>query len=65
MKKHLPLPLLSLLVSFCVPLAAAAAEDVKARAARLQKSAIVVDTHEDLPEELEKAWVDIGACQKP
>ena len=64
MKKHLPLPLLSLLVSFCFPLAAAAAEDIKARAARLQKSAIVVDTHEDLPEELEKAWVDIGARQK-
>ena len=41
----------------------AAAEDVKERAARLQKSAIVVDTHEDLPEELDKNWVDIGARQ--
>jgi membrane dipeptidase len=41
-----------------------AAEDVKARAARLVKSAIVVDTHEDVPEQLEKEWVDIGARQK-
>ena len=41
----------------------AAADDVKDRAARLQKSAIVVDTHEDVPEELEKNWVDIGARQ--
>jgi membrane dipeptidase len=43
---------------------APAAEDWKARAARLQKSAIVVDTHEDVPEQLEKEWVDIGARQK-
>lgn len=43
---------------------ASAAEDVKARAARLQASAIVVDTHEDVPEQLEKEWVDIGARQK-
>jgi membrane dipeptidase len=41
-----------------------AAEDVKARAVRLVKSAIVVDTHEDVPEQLEKEWVDIGARQK-
>ncbi len=37
------------------------ARDYKAMAARLQKHAIVVDTHEDLPERLQKEWVDIGA----
>ncbi len=29
-------------------------------AARLQRGAIVVDTHEDVPERLQKEWVDIG-----
>jgi membrane dipeptidase len=43
---------------------ASAAEDWKARAARLVKSAIVVDTHEDVAEQLEKEWVDIGVRQK-
>jgi hypothetical protein len=52
---------LALLV-FCQ--GASGAEDLKARAARLQKSAIVVDTHEDVPEQLEKEWIDIGARQK-
>ena len=56
-------------VGFLVPLllcaaAAAAGEDLKARAARVQRSAIVVDTHEDVPEQLEKEWVDIGVRQK-
>src|SRR6202162_2401005 len=45
-------------------IAAAPAEDFKARAARLIRSAIVVDTHEDVPEQLEKEWVDIGVRQK-
>ena len=40
------------------------ADDLKARAAKLHASAIVVDTHEDVPEELQKQWVDIGARQK-
>jgi membrane dipeptidase len=35
-------------------------KDYKTLAARLQRSAIVVDTHEDLPARLEKQWVDIG-----
>ena len=35
------------------------AEDIKERAARLQQSAIVVDTHEDVPYRLEREWVDI------
>ena len=43
---------------------ASAAEDARARAARLVKGAIVVDTHEDVPEQLEKEWVDIGVRQK-
>jgi membrane dipeptidase len=38
----------------------AAGEDWKERAERLQKAAIVVDTHEDVPERLQKEWVDIG-----
>jgi membrane dipeptidase len=42
-----------------IPLAMAA-ETFQERAARLQKSAIVVDTHEDVPEELAKKWVDLG-----
>jgi len=45
-------------------LPAAHAETLAERAARLQRSAIVVDTHEDLPEELQKQWIDIGVRQK-
>ncbi|MGH9317791.1 MAG: dipeptidase, partial [Thermoanaerobaculia bacterium] len=41
-------------------LGAAPEEGLKDRAARLQKSAIVLDTHEDVPERLEREWVDIG-----
>ncbi len=40
------------------------ADDLAARAARLHASAIVVDTHEDVPERLEKAWVDLGVRGK-
>ncbi|HEY7111729.1 MAG TPA: dipeptidase [Thermoanaerobaculia bacterium] len=36
------------------------AKDYKAMAARLVKRAIVVDTHEDVPERLGTEWVDIG-----
>ncbi|HEY3203461.1 MAG TPA: membrane dipeptidase [Thermoanaerobaculia bacterium] len=39
------------------------AEDFKARAERLHRSAIVVDTHEDVPERLEKKWVEISVRQ--
>ncbi len=53
-----------LLFSTVFVAAAPPAEDVKARAARLLRSAIVVDTHEDVPEQLEKEWVDIGVRQK-
>jgi membrane dipeptidase len=44
--------------------AAPPADDVRARAERILRSAIVVDTHEDVPEQLEKEWVDIGFRQE-
>ena len=37
-----------------------AAKDYKALAARLHRHAIVVDTHEDVPERLAKEWADLG-----
>jgi membrane dipeptidase len=54
------------LLALVLPLTAlaAAGEDVKARAARIHESAILVDTHEDVPEQLQKQWVDVGARQK-
>ncbi len=57
-------PLALVLFSAAVVVAVPPADDVRARAARLVRSAIVVDTHEDVPEQLEKEWVDIGARQK-
>jgi len=47
-----------------LPALAIRAEDIKERAARLQQSAIVVDTHEDVPYRLEREWVDISVRQK-
>ena len=38
----------------------AAGEDLHEKALRLHKSAIVVDTHEDVPETLESKWVDLS-----
>jgi len=38
----------------------ALAEDLHARAIRLHASAIVVDTHEDVPERLGEKWDDLG-----
>jgi membrane dipeptidase len=40
------------------------AEDLHDRAIRLHKSAIIVDSHEDLLERLGKEWVDIGVRGK-
>jgi membrane dipeptidase len=34
--------------------------DLHARAMRLHKSAIVIDTHQDVPYRLESKWIDIG-----
>jgi membrane dipeptidase len=40
--------------------ALARAEDLHERALALHRSAIVVDTHEDVPEELQKKWADLA-----
>ncbi len=48
---------LGLLAAACFALA----EDLHERALRLQRGSIVVDTHEDVPEELEKHWKDMAA----
>ncbi|HSP92931.1 MAG TPA: membrane dipeptidase [Thermoanaerobaculia bacterium] len=59
-----PSTLLLFLFSIASLFANPPVEDVKARASRLIKSAVVVDTHEDVAEQLEKEWVDIGVRQK-
>jgi membrane dipeptidase len=38
----------------------ALADDLHERALALQRSAIVVDTHEDVPEQLQKKWADLA-----
>jgi membrane dipeptidase len=44
-----------------LPLAAASAgDDLAARAARIHRSAIVVDTHEDVPDALAEKWADLA-----
>ena len=59
MRKALPLPLL-LLLSATIGAARPSpkAEDLHARAMRIHRSAIVVDTHEDVPYELEDRGLD-------
>ena len=47
-------------LAFCFCAASVLADDLHERAMRLHKSAIVVDTHEDVPEELETHWKDLG-----
>ena len=42
--------------------ASARAEDPAAHAARLVKSAIIVDTHEDVPWELREKWADLAVA---
>lgn len=62
MRKALPLPLL-LLLSATIGAARPSpkAEDLHARAMRIHRSAIVVDTHEDVPYELEdKGWIELS-----
>ncbi len=54
-----------LLLMLCATIGAASpapkAENLHARAMRLHRSAIVVDTHEDVPYRLEdKGWIDLG-----
>ena len=41
-------------------LGAAPADDIAGRAARLHRDAIVVDTHEDVPYELDEKWADVA-----
>jgi membrane dipeptidase len=65
MKRMLSCLLLFLVSRALLPAPVAPAkDDFKERAARILRSAIVVDTHEDVPEQLEKEWVDIGFRQK-
>jgi membrane dipeptidase len=65
MKRMLSCLLLFLVSRAFLPAPVAPAkDDFKERAARILRSAIVVDTHEDVPEQLEKEWVDIGFRQK-
>lgn len=55
--------MLKLLVGFLVGALVsvpAHAETLQEKAARVHRTAIVVDTHEDVPEELQKHWVDLG-----
>src|SRR4029453_18227580 len=62
MKKASLFPILVLAIA-AAPRApkTAKSEDLHARAMRLHKSAIVIDTHEDVPYWLEeKGWTDIG-----
>lgn len=47
-------------LALCAAAGLAAAENLKERALKLHKSAIVVDTHEDVPEELENRWKDLS-----
>ncbi len=54
MRKVLAGFLAGILISFSLR-----SETLRERAARIHASAIVVDTHEDVPERLEKEWVDL------
>ena len=63
MRKALPLLPLLLLLSATIGAARPSpkAEDLHARAMRIHRSAIVVDTHEDVPYELEdKGWIELS-----
>ena len=60
MKKALLVPLLAIALVAATP-RSPRNEDLHARAMRLHRSAIVIDTHEDVPYWLEeKGWTDIG-----
>lgn len=48
-------------LALALPLVAApATDDLAARAARVHGAAIVVDTHEDVPDALAEKWADVG-----
>src|SRR5215813_11130287 len=48
------------ILAFAVAAAFVSADDLKEHAMRLHKSAIVVDTHEDVPEALQDKWIDLS-----
>jgi membrane dipeptidase len=54
------LPVLSAAAVLVLLVAAAPPEDLKTRAARIHRTAIVVDTHQDVPYRLEREWVDLS-----
>jgi membrane dipeptidase len=58
MKKALLLLPLALIAAAATP--RVEKNDLHARAMRLHKSAIVIDTHQDVPYRLESKWIDIG-----
>ena len=51
-------------LALCAAAAPVLGEDLHERAMRLHRRAIVVDTHEDVPEQLQKEWVDLAARGK-
>ncbi|MDQ5872508.1 MAG: membrane dipeptidase, partial [Acidobacteriota bacterium] len=59
-KSLLVLPAMAALALAAATPAAKTPEDLKARAARIHRSAIVVDTHQDVPYRLEKKWIDLA-----
>lgn len=48
------------LLSLAVAAGPAAAEELATRAERLHRSAIVIDTHQDVPEKLRQKWADLA-----
>jgi membrane dipeptidase len=56
-----PSPSLAAALLATLPLASQAAEALAARAARLHREAIMVDTHEDVPEALRERWADLAS----
>jgi membrane dipeptidase len=52
--------LLAIAAGLCLATLGLSAETLKEKAQRIQRTSIVVDTHEDVPEELQKKWIDFG-----
>jgi len=57
LKETLPGAAAAVAAASAVP---AGADEIARRAARLHRDAIVVDTHEDVPWELDEKWADVG-----
>ncbi len=54
------LPVLAVVSGILLPAAAVSDDEVAARAAKLHREAIVVDTHEDVPWTLREKWADLA-----